>query len=373
MSEALFHPHLWRDSCLSTESSLHQLAPYIGKMKSSMAKALIQRYSSKGDLVCDPFVGSGVVALESLICERGILASDISPYAYVLTKAKLDPPRTMEEALDKADFYGTKMKLIANGVSLRAVPKWVRSFFHSRTLKEVIALTSLLRQKREYFLIACLLGILHHQRPGFLSYPSSHLVPYLRTKKFPKELFLELYKYRPVDDRLKAKIKRAYIRFFYPNPELPRVCKKINAANAWLPKGALDAVITSPPYMNALDYARDNRLRLWFLGVSDHEHQDRKVPNNPKDFLLLMERCMRNVHQGLRRNGTCVLVIGEVGRASKPINTAHLIIEMIKNSAINFRLEEVIEDTIPDIRRARRNGACTKREWIVIFKKGGNA
>lgn len=373
MSGVFLHPTLWGESCLSTESTFHQLAPYIGKMKSSMAKALIEKYSSKGDLVCDPFVGSGVVALESLIGERGILASDISPYAYVLTKAKLVPPRTVEEALDKADFFCTEMKMRANGVSLRVVPKWVRSFFHPMTLKEVIALTGLLRQRREYFLLACLLGILHHQRPGFLSYPSSHLVPYLRTKMFPKEQFPELYEYRPVYERLKAKIKRSYRRFSYPDPELPRVCRKVNAANAWLPEGAVDAVITSPPYMNALDYARDNRLRLWFLGVSNYERQDEKVPNNPKEFILLMERCMRNIYQGLRRKGACVLIIGEVGRSKKPINTAQLIIEMIKNKSINLRLEEVIEDTIPDVRRARRNGSCTKREWIIVFKKGGKA
>jgi hypothetical protein len=338
-----------------------------------MAKALIERYSSKGDLVCDPFVGSGVVALESLIGERGILASDISPYAYVLTKAKLAPPYTLEEALGKADIYCTKMKMTAYGISLCTVPKWVRSFFHPRTLKEVIALTGLLRQKREYFLLACLLGILHHQRPGFLSYPSSHLVPYLRTKKFPEEQFPELYKYRSVTDRLKAKIKRVYKRFPHLSPEVPKECRRVNAATTWLPKGTVDAVITSPPYMNALDYARDNRLRLWFLGVSDYKRQDRKVPNNPKDFLILMEGCMRNAYQGLRRNGMCVLVIGEVGRSDKPINTAQLIIEMIKNRSINFGLEELIEDSIPDIRRSRRNGSCTKREWIVVFKKGGKA
>ena len=27
----------------------------------------------------------------------------------------------------------------------------------------------------------------------------------------------------------------------------------------------VDAIVTSPPYMNALDYVRDNRLRMWVL------------------------------------------------------------------------------------------------------------
>lgn len=57
-------------------------------MKSTMARTLIETYSNPGDIVCDPFVGSGVVALESLIANRGIIASDISPYSMILSRAK---------------------------------------------------------------------------------------------------------------------------------------------------------------------------------------------------------------------------------------------------------------------------------------------
>ena len=39
----------------------------------------------------------------------------------------------------------------------------------------------------------------------------------------------------------------------------------------------IDCVITSPPYMNALDYGRDNRLRLWFLGEPYLESLDRAL------------------------------------------------------------------------------------------------
>jgi hypothetical protein len=51
------------------------------------------------------------------------------------------------------------------------------------------------------------LGILHHVRPGFLSYPSSHLVPYLRKMKYPPEQFADMYAYRDVRSRLIAKVK----------------------------------------------------------------------------------------------------------------------------------------------------------------------
>src|ERR1700674_4259834 len=50
-------------STVKTDWTFHQLAPYIGRMKTSMARALVLRNSQAGDLIVDPFCGSGVVAL----------------------------------------------------------------------------------------------------------------------------------------------------------------------------------------------------------------------------------------------------------------------------------------------------------------------
>ena len=67
-------------------------------------------------------------------------------------------------------------------------------------------------------IVGHLLGILHHQRPGFLSFPSSHLVPYLRSRKYPRKMFPEMYSYRELRPRLLAKIMRSYKRFIKPPP-----------------------------------------------------------------------------------------------------------------------------------------------------------
>jgi hypothetical protein len=44
-------PARWRQPCAQTECSLHQLSPYIGKIKSSIAGELVERFSIPGDLV----------------------------------------------------------------------------------------------------------------------------------------------------------------------------------------------------------------------------------------------------------------------------------------------------------------------------------
>ena len=170
----ILDPTAWGGSCTSSESTLHQLAPFIGKMKSAMARALIEAFTCPGDVVLDPFAGSGTIPLECLCAQRHVVCSDTNPYAVTLTKAKVAPPPTLDEALDSAKLYLSKAAVLSPWVSLSLIPDWVKAFFHPRTLQEVVALAGLLRANHEHFLLACLLGILHHQRPGFLSFPASH-------------------------------------------------------------------------------------------------------------------------------------------------------------------------------------------------------
>src|SRR5205814_1222780 len=172
-------------------------------------------------------------------------------------------------AVSSAITYVRRAKAAANTMWCRfAAPAWVKQFFHRRTLIEAKILADLLRRDSQWFLLASLLGILHHQRPGFLSFPSSHTVPYLRLKKFPPSRFPELYAYRSLSDRLEAKVRRAFRRVPTLDFDITRRCYFANAGKL-IPPEPVDAIITSPPYMRLLDYARDNRLRLWFLGVED--------------------------------------------------------------------------------------------------------
>ena len=92
----------------------------------------------------------------------------------MLTRGKLSAPAGVTEGIERAE---TVLSLAAQGPVPRiaAVPCWVGAFFHLTTLEEALRFAAVARDTGEDFLLACLLGILHHQRPGFLSYPSSHL------------------------------------------------------------------------------------------------------------------------------------------------------------------------------------------------------
>ena len=365
-------PRLWHGSFNGRESTLQQLSPYVGKMKSGMARVLINLYSNPEDTILDPFAGSGVVPLEAVLAGRCALANDLSPYAYVLTRGKLETPASSKEALRHADALLDIIEQRVPSVSLDKVPEWVREFFHPDTLSEVLTAFRVFRERNEYFLTACLLGILHHVRPGFLSYPASHLVPYLRKAKYPPEEFPQMYGYRDLRSRLLAKVKRAYRRHKLPTNWGNRQYKtyQINSMNLPIADERVDAIISSPPYFGALDYARDNRLRLWFIGCEDWKKLDASLTANNKVYIPQMSACLQEMHRVIKRTGSCVLVLGDVEKNGRTRRTAEILADLARRVTQNgFVVDTICDDIIPDERRSRRRTRTTKFDRILVMHK----
>jgi hypothetical protein len=68
-----------------------------------------------------------------------------------------------------------------------------------------------------------------------------------------------------------------------------------------------------------------------------------------------------------------VLIVGEtVLRKRIKSHPAERTLAMLMQECPTLRLEHVIQDEIPDVRRSRRTGAATKRELILVLKKGGS-
>ncbi len=362
-------PRRWRVPCVHLESRLHQLSPYIGKLKSSIASDLVRDFTSVGDLVLDPFCGSGTIPLECAVQSRRVLAADVSSYAVLLTRAKLFPPQSLDDGLERLELVLAAAKQRPSP-DLRSIPLWVRRFFHPDTLKEAIRFSDACRDSGEDFLLACLLGILHHQRPGFLSYPSSHLVPYLRERNFPRDEYPELYRYRDVRSRMEKKIRRALsdAHGLHDANRGHIKVRRASIAELSLP-GPIDAIVTSPPYMNALDYHRDNRLRLWFLEKSVHNYSPE--PTDKRQAFRKMMRSLARRHvTRLKRGGRCVMIVGEtVKRKGMTGHPAAEIADIFATECPDLRLVHSIKDVIPDVRRSRRAHSGTKRELILVFER----
>jgi len=67
-------------------------------------------------------------------------------------------------------------------------------------------------------------------------------------------------------------------------------------------------------------------------------------------------------------------IVGEtVLRKRIKSHPAERTLAMLTQECPTLRLEHVIQDEIPDVRRSRRTGAATKRELILVLKNGAGA
>lgn len=352
---------------LKTER-LHTVAPYIGKMRPEIASWAIETVSKPGDLVYDPFCGSGTVLLEAWLKGRDAIGTDLNPYACLISRAKLNPymPQNIENVLEQLDCYDKLAGNIKSSISLDDIPEWVKEFYNPETLTDLLAWIKVLKSSKDDFALACLLSLAHHQRPGFLSYPSSHTVPYLRTKKFPPMEFPELYEYRPVFPRLKKKILRVYNSLPSLDFTLSRSVFQQNASSIATAR-KVDAIITSPPYMGQLDYARDNRLRLYLMGVENWSDLNKEISPSATRFVEQFSSCLNSWRKNLRHGGKLAIFVGTTTNSTKK-RLDDIVIDLINNEWPDYELTDTISSEIPESRRARKNCKGSVAESLLIFE-----
>lgn len=140
--------------------------------------------------------------------------------------------------------------------------------------------------------------------------------------------------------------------------------------NLSLPPNSIDAIISSPPYFGALDYARDNRLRLWFLGVSNWKELNYSLTANDKVYVAQMRQRLSQMDRVLKDGGHCVLVLGDVERNGVKKNTAQIISDLAQEVSDGRLVQRLTyTDEIPDVRRSRRQTRTTKYERILVIQK----
>lgn len=357
--------------CERLESSLQNLSPYEHRLKPSTVQALIELYSRPGDVVLDPFAGSGTVPLEAVLAERFAWANDLNPYAYRVTQGKLSAPSSERIAIQQVKAAMAAIAPMISKIDLDSVPAWVQDFFHPDTLREIVAAFQHLRQQPNDFLLACLLGILHHVLPSYLSYPSNQQAPYLRRGTYPPEQFPHLYTYRDLRSRLIAKVRRTYRHPCLPDCWQQRQYQvwQTNSMHLPITDASVDAVISRPPHPGAFEYARDQRLRLWFLGCENWKALHRNLISSPQVFFEQMFTCLQELARVLKPQAYCVLVVGEVQQHGKNQGIAEALAELVGQATDNQLRIETIYDDLPEGQRSRSNLKPVKFDRILVMRK----
>ena len=324
----------WRDPPYKFQNWanwLHRMSAYVGKIKPGMVHWLIQITSNKGDVILDPFCGIGTIPLEADLLGRKGIGVDLNPYAFAISRAKFDRS-SLKDQLDWLDSIEPNI----NKIDLNKCSTYMKKFYHQNTLKEILAIKDLIIEETKYFLLGCLLGIIHGHRPGHLSAVTSLVIPYNPKTKA---------EYREVIPRLKQKVKRMYKDGF----PLRTQSKAIYADARKLPlrNSSVDLVISSPPYFNTLDYVNDNRLRLEFLDYNyDKKEMLKKDLIQDKDnYLDEMKKVGLQLRRVIKKGGYCIFILGDLHSGKNIINTGEEVKKIFEN--LGFKFHGMVNDAMP--------------------------
>ncbi len=298
-------------------NSLHEIS-YRACFKPQLPRFFIERLTQPGDAVYDPFMGRGTTPLEAALLGRVPYGCDVNPLSVVLTRPRLTPP-TLEE-------IGKRLQEI-NFCAEAEAPEDLLVFYHPETLKEIAALRHYLLERRARGLDPvddwiCLLALnrLTGHSPGFFSVytlppnqavsvksqrkinadhnqtPPRRNVPALILKKSRQLL-------RDCDSRLRSELAIVAGKAIFATG--------LSAQTPAIPSESVKLVVTSPPFLDVVDYAGDNWLRCWFLGI-DPKAVAITVPKKLEAWQAAMTAVFKELHRVLKPGGHVAFEVGEV-------------------------------------------------------------
>src|SRR6266853_4635293 len=103
MSRASVQPILEAIPAARQEDARHYgVHPYFTRRPANVVRAYINRYSQAGDVVLDPFGGTGVTAIEAFLLGRKAIQNDLNPFANFIARNIADTTLTSTIPLQKA-------------------------------------------------------------------------------------------------------------------------------------------------------------------------------------------------------------------------------------------------------------------------------
>ena len=299
-------------------NSLHEVS-YRACFKPQLPRFFIERLTQPGDLVYDPFMGRGTTPMEAALLDRTPVGNDANPLSVVMTRPRLAPPSLQQVAKrlesipldDPADL-----------------PEDLLVFYHPDTLRKISSLKKYLlagkpRGNRnnvdEWIALVALNRLTGHSNGFFSVYtlPPNQAVSAKSQRKInekrkqtPPErdvvkVILKKSKQLlgDVDEQVRVTLaRRRQEALFLTGPA---------ASTPRIQSNSVSLVVTSPPFLNVVQYATDNWLRCWFLGI-DPGKVKLTVPRKLEEWRAAMLEVFVELHRVLKPRGHVAFEVGEV-------------------------------------------------------------
>lgn len=293
--------------------SLHEVS-YRACYKPQLPGFFIERFCRAGDSVYDPFMGRGTTLVEAQLRGCRAIGNDANPLSLILVSPRLDVPSLGE--IEK------RLSLVS--LSDAAIEdEGLLAFFEPNTLRELYAWRSYFSRRRSegtfdrvdawIQMVAC--NRLTGHSKGFFSVYT--LPPNQATSIEAQRRINEKRGQQPQYRDTKAltlKKTKQLLRHSLPQT-YNRGDSLLLASSAdvtpQIPDCSVNLVVTSPPFLDTVDYTQDNWMRMWFCDLELPKGRLWQLRSLPQ-WVAKMTDTFRELRRVLRHEGLIAFEVGEV-------------------------------------------------------------
>ncbi len=347
----------------SNQYMTHWFYPYKGKFHGQMVKAIVNfMVGPKGGKILDPFLGSGTTTLETSLLGVEGFGVELNPalawVAYVKARMLNVDYKELHKEINAAD----PLKILDYFV--KAKPRDLLTFPLNTPAGEV---SKVLWQERfrnfpfsdfpEDYKNFLLLAFLHA------------LSDYTYLKNTSKAKTLREFFIQDLGEYLfTLRETRRVLEFLDLIPKIPNIIVG-DARSLPFDDSTFDGVVTSPPYSIAIDYLRNDRHLIDYLGLKSEPLKERMIGlrGGKASKLALYEEDMRRsieeIARVLKPGAWAAIVLGDVVVNGKRTDYCIKIAEWAPD--LGF-------DQVELIRRPILGGFARLRyEYIIMLQKAG--
>jgi len=359
-------------------SSIQEIS-YRACFKPQLPRFFINLLTKPDDVVYDPFGGRGTTAIEAALMGRNCISNDINPLSEILLCPRLELPElsNIEERLNSISKLDFPLELCDLAI-----------FYEGLTELEIRRLRNYLAMRRKegsedsvdrWIRMVATNRLTGHSSGFFSVYslPPNQAVSKESQKRINEKLGLkpeyrnvhELIRYKSYDlirnltsdDKISLQSSARTATFLCQDARFTRE----------ITSDSVDLTVTSPPFLNIVQYSQDNWLRCWFNYIDVNSVAERiTMSKSVKEWEGIMQDVFCELFRITKVGGYVAFEVGEIKNGGLELDLK--VVPLGLNAG--FRCIAVVVNTqeftkTSNIWGINNNRKGTNSNRIVLFQK----